>query len=144
MGPSYAEKSVWILLAALAAGFTWYSLAHIDALVAGSLGFDDMLGGLIALVILITVVEVAYHVVLGIESARDGVDSSMLTDERDSLIATRSERFASFVLSVGAVAGIFSAAFLSPILTAHVLLAALVLAECIKLVAQLVYYRQGV
>ncbi len=145
MEQSYAEKSAWVMLATLLAAFGWYFYSHGGALMAGSLTFGDMLGAMIGLVVLIVVVEVTFHVMLGIEAAHDSRLSELTeTDERDDLIDVKSERFASYILSSGAIGGIFSAAFLSPVLTAHVLLLTLVTAEVVKLVSQLAYYRRGV
>ncbi|NNE45852.1 MAG: hypothetical protein HKN37_04245 [Rhodothermales bacterium] len=145
MEQSYAEKSAWVLLVTLLVAFGWYFYSHGGALVAGSLTFGDMLGALIGLVVLIVVVEVTFHVMLGIEAAHDSRLTELTeTDERDDLIDVKSERFASFVLATGAVGGIFSAAFLTAVMTAHVLLLALVLAESAKLISKLAYYRRGV
>ena len=94
----------------------------------------------LGLIVVIVIVETAFHTVAAIEGG--GADKTR--DERDTLIDARSDRWPSYILGGGTIWGIFASAMQPPIVTAHILLLALVLAEGAKLVTQLLYYRRGV
>lgn len=142
---SYGERSAWISLVSLILACTWYLNTYGGALIEGALGFDDLWAALIGWVILIVIVEAVCHIFMAVDDARRKKAAPGLeSDERDALIDVKSERFASFVLGGGAITGIFTAALQPPIFTAHVLLLALVLAQSLKLITQLVYYRRGI
>ncbi len=140
MGSSYTEKCAWISLLALVIASLWYLNSYIGPLVSGSLEFSDMFGAVIGLIIVIVVVETAFHTV----AAFEGGDGDRSRDERDALIDAKSDRWPSYILGGGVISGIFASAMQPPIITAHILLLALVLAEGAKLVTQLLYYRRGV
>lgn len=140
MEMSYGEKSAWVSLIALVGAFGWYVYSHAAALIDGSLSSADVPAALIALIVLIVIVELTSFAVLGLESRRK---SAIERDERDVLIDARSDRAPYVVIFAGAIAGIWTAALQSPVVTQHVLLGALVAAELVKLIGQLVYYRRG-
>ena len=138
MNASFEEKSVWIQLISLVIGLGGYFV------VAGSM----LLGGVTVLVAymplfavavaFIVAVNVAGHIALAIASRPDG------PDERDRLIAWRAESNASWILGVGVLAAIAGMIVsVGEVWVAHLLLLSLFVAEVVKDIAQLVYYRRG-
>jgi hypothetical protein len=66
-------------------------------------------------------------------------------DERDKLIELRATRIAYFILIFGVFLSIGSVLIsTTPLITAHIVLFFFILAEVVKFITQLVYYRKGV
>lgn len=109
------------------------------------------LGRLIAAVIAIIVIEIAYHIVLALESKPEA------KDERDILIESKAYRNAYVALSGGAfmvIGTVITGGLLrdpaptriivTPFMIVNLVLLFMVLAEIVKFVTQLLYYRCGV
>lgn len=144
MDLSYGEKSAWISLVTMIIACVWYANSFAGPLLTGTLGFDTLWGALIGLIILIVIIESVGHAMIASAASRDRPSSGELTDERDAAIDARTDRWPSYILGAGCIAGIFAAALQPPIFTAHVLLVALAAAEIAKLVMQILHYRRGI
>jgi hypothetical protein len=127
---TYQEKSLYGTLAAELIIFGAY-FAHTSNTYAD-------LGRLTGAIVLISVVQIAYQIVLAITSR------NRLTDERDRLIQAYSYRAAYITLVLGLIAVfvlLWTHASFSAVLLINVMFGAFVLAEVIRQAAQLVLYR---
>ena len=146
MDLSYQEKSILGSLFAMVVVYGYYFAAVLRD--ASQPEFN--LGRLVLAVIGIIVIEIVYHIVLSIEQKPEP------KDERDILIASKAYRNAYFLLATGAflviacvvMAGLARNAaptriILTPFITANLVLFFMVLAELMKFLTQLFYYRRG-
>jgi hypothetical protein len=137
---SFQEKSAIAMTGALALVYgvyfvvvaRWLSVTPADEIVYQPL----MILAIVPLVILATV----SHVILAIANPRE----ANANDERDRLIAPRSERIGGYVRAVGVFVGLVLAmAELAPFYIANALLLAWVLAELTDGATKIVLYRRG-
>jgi hypothetical protein len=150
MDLSYQEKSILGSLLAVVVVYGYYFAAVLRD--AARPEFDNgSLGRLMVAVIAIIVIEIGYHIVLALESKPEP------KDERDILIESKAYRNAYFLLATGAglivtwviVAGLVrdvapTRVILTPFILVNFVLFAMVLAELVKFLTQLFYYRWGV
>ena len=148
--PSFQEKSVWGSFLALA-GFSVYYFASVFGMYRSEAGVDtDRVGDLgISLLVGLIVIEIVYHAVIA------GSSGSAESDERDHWIETRASRNAYIALGIGTFALVVHLLVgeawgsppypeaVAPFGMANLLLLALVLAELVKYISQIVYYRAG-
>ena len=149
MDLSYQEKSILGSLLAMVVVYGYYfasALRHID-----HVAFDSAsIGRLMFTVIAIIVIEIVYHIILAIESRPEP------KDERDVLIECKAYRNGYFALATGAflvIGGVIMAVLardaaptriiVTPFLIVNLVLLFMVLAELVKLLTQLFYYRRG-
>jgi len=148
MDMSYQEKSILGSLLAMVVVYGYYfaSVLH-DARPE----FDGgSLGSLVFAVVAIVVIEIVYHIVLALESKPEP------KDERDILIDCKAYRNAYFLFATGAflvmawviMAGLARDAaptriMVTPFLMVNAVLLVMVLAELMKFLTQLFYYRRG-
>lgn len=138
---SYREKSAYISLATHAAVFGTYFFMLWRA-------WDDRIGqglsiGLLAAaVIALIVIAATLAIVAALLSPKEANASS---DERERMIDLKAERIASYTLSTGVVC-LIGALLIgwNSFLVANLLLAAMVISELVKAIAQIVYFRAGV
>ena len=146
MDLSYQEKSILGSLLAMVVVYSVYFAGTLRDL--GRPEFNGSnLGRLIFTVIAIVVIEIVYHIVIAIQG---GVERK---DERDILIESKAYRNAYFTLASGAgmvvtyfiVAGLAGATRipLTPFLAVNAMLLFMVIAELMKSLTQLFYYRRG-
>jgi hypothetical protein len=135
---SFEERSIWIQLTSVAVGLGAYVIA------AGRMLYDgiDLLAAYMPLfaiaVVFIVAVNVAGHIAAAIASRPEG------RDERDRLITWRAESNSSWILGVGVIVAIIGLiAPIGEVWIAHLLLLSLFVAEVVKDLNQLVYYRRG-
>ena len=146
MDLSYQEKSILGSLITIVVVYGYYFAAVLRD--AGQPEFN--LGRLVLAVIAIIVIEIVYHIVLAIEQKPEP------KDERDILIASKAYRNAYFLLATGAflviacvvMAGLARDAaptriIVTPFITVNLVLFFMVLAELMKFLTQLFYYRRG-
>jgi hypothetical protein len=144
MDLSYQEKSILGSLLAMVVVYGYYFAAVLRD--ASQPEFN--VGRLVLAVIAIIVIEIVYHIVLAIESKPEP------KDERDILIASKAYRNAYFLLATGAflviacviMAGLARDAariIVTPFITVNLVLFFMVLAELMKFLTQLFYYRRG-
>jgi len=149
MDMSYQEKSIVGSLLAMLLVYGYYFAAVLRNVGQPEFAASG-LGRLILAVIAIIVIQVVYQIVLALESKPEP------KDERDILIEAKAYRNGYFAFATGAflVIGVVIAAGLArdatptriivtPFLLVNLVLLFMVLAEVVKLVTQLLYYRRG-
>jgi hypothetical protein len=135
---SFREKSAWISLIIHIVIFGGYFLSLADAWDhpgRGPLG----VGLLIGAVVLLVLNSIALNAAVALWSPKE---AEAPADERERLINLKAERIASYVLS-GNVILLIGALLVNwdGFLVANLLLAAMVISEVTKAVAQIVYFR---
>jgi hypothetical protein len=138
----FREKITWVSALTMALVYGWYFWTVLPLLRAGQasvLHFGLLLQGtIIALVVL----QVSFIVAVAALAPRDAQASE---DEREKLIALKGTRAAYFVLVAGAllasVGGIFF--HTGSVLLGNAILLAVVAANLVKDVTQIVHYRLG-
>lgn len=139
MNASFEEKSVWIQLTSLVVSLGAYFLVAGQLLTAGVDALPVYVPLFVAAVVVIVVINVAGHIVVAL------IDPSERADERDRLIGWRAESNASWLLAVGVILAICLLIMsVEAVWVAHLLLLSLFVAEVVKYVLRLVYYRRGV
>lgn len=138
---SFREKSAWIALIAYGVVFGgyFYNLWQgWDARYSQGLSLGLMIGAVVMLVI----ITVGLTIVATFFNPRA---ANAPADERETLIELKAERIASYTLSVGVVC-LIGALLMgwSGILVANLLLAAMVISEIVKALAQITHFRAGV
>jgi hypothetical protein len=134
MTAPFQEKSAIGSLLITLVAFGYY----IHATLTSPLSRGDTIALIIGVVVLVVIAEVIYHVLIAVSGETE-------TDERDLLIDARAERFASFALATGVIGTIWHALSHEPsTTTVHLLVVSLAVAEVIKRISQIVYYRRGV
>ena len=150
MNLSYQEKSILGSLLAVVVVYGYYFASVLRDLSHPEFGAGNV-ARLILAVVAIVVIEIVYHIVLALESKVEA------KDERDILIECKAYRNAYFLLATGAflvIACVILADLLrepaptrivmTPFLTVNLVLFFMALAELMKFVTQLFYYRRGV
>ncbi|MEO6213405.1 MAG: hypothetical protein ABIP65_07235 [Vicinamibacterales bacterium] len=138
IGASFEERSVWVQLLGLTMVLGGYFFVAWQMLSQGVIVLAAYAAVFAVSVGMMVVVLVAGHTAVAIASRPNG------RDERDRLIQWRAESNSGWLLATGVLAGITCMVLSLPnVWTAHLLLASLFVAEMLKLVLQLVYYRRG-
>jgi hypothetical protein len=149
MDLSYQEKSILGSLLATVVVYGYYFVGALRSIGEGDLS-SVHLGRLIFAVVAIIAIQIVYHIVLSVEG---GVERK---DERDILIECKAYRNGYFSLATGAflvIGCVIMAALagdpagtritVTPFLIVNLVLLFMVLAELVKLLTQLFYYRRG-
>jgi hypothetical protein len=150
MDLSYQEKSI---LGNLLATLVVYGYYFANALSRAAQAESNALkiGRLIFTVIAIVAIQIVYHIILALEAKPEP------KDERDVLIECQAYRNGYFVLNIGAFLVIQRVIMAiqaldvspttrnisTPFLVVNLMLLFMVLAELVKLLTQLFYYRRG-
>jgi hypothetical protein len=139
---TFREKSYWASL--LIMSFVWinYFLRIQPALVDGSITRADSAGLFAGALATLIILEIVVHVALAVTDTKT---ANQPGDERDAAIGHKSANFAGRVLGfcvvlIGALAMFGN---VSSVLTANLLLLALVLSQCVDYALSLFYYRRG-
>jgi len=139
MSASFEEKSVWIQLGALVV------FGGVYGAMAGKLlasGVREMPAFAVIFMVAVVVMVVLMIVAYAIAAFSGRQDAA---DERDRLIAWRSEHNSGWVLAVGVFAAVTCMVMgLDDVWTANLLLGSLFLSEGLGFVLRLRYYRKGV
>lgn len=143
---SYQEKSIFGSLFALIVAYGSY----FSAMVRHWGDETGSLGRLVLAVVVIVMIETVYNIVLAVDS------KPQPKDERDTMIASKAYRNAYFFLYFGAgtimtcalgLAAIDGAApmrfTVTPFVILNTVLLLMVVAELVKFLTQLFYYRRG-
>ncbi len=150
MDLSFREKSILGSLIALVI-VSFFYVTKVTALADTGEPIDPwaLMWVAVMTVIALIVIEATYQGIIAVRSRPEAAD------ERDRLIDSRADQIGYRVLSVGAVLAMGQAFMTtiepsslngyvaSPLMTVHILLGALVLAEVVSDVARLVFYRRG-
>jgi len=137
---SFREKSAWIALVAYGVVFGGYFVTLAqgwDERWARGLSVGLMFGAVVALVI------IAASLTIGAAMLNPRAANAP-ADEREQLIDLKAERIASYTLSTGVV--LLIGALLmgwNGYLVANLLLAAMVVSELVKAIAQIIAHRRG-
>lgn len=138
MNASFEEKSVWIQLIGTAVSLGLYFVVAGLMLSSGINVLPAFVPVFAVAVVLIVVINAAGHIVAALVSRPEG------RDERDRLIGWRAESRSSWILGAGVVLAIMCLIVsIDSVWVAHLLLLSLFVAEVVKNVFQLVYYRRG-
>ncbi|QOJ01118.1 MAG: hypothetical protein HRU70_11690 [Phycisphaeraceae bacterium] len=139
MNASFEEKSVWIQLGAMVLGLGTYFVIAVGMLAAGQRDMSAFAALFIVSVgAMILLMSVAYALVLfaGKPEGRD---------ERDRLIAWKSEHRSSWIIAAGVLGAVSCMTLgVENVWTANLLLLSLMVSEVAGFVLQIVYYRRGV
>ena len=137
---SFREKTAWIELITYGVVFGGYFFTlwqAWDELYARGLVIGLTVGAIVVLVIM----AVTLTAVVALFTPKE---ANAPADERETLIDLKAERIASYALSTGVVCLIGGLlAGMNGILIAVLLQASLVIAELVKVIAQIAYFRLG-
>lgn len=141
---SFQEKSAISMLLIMVVAYAWYFLKVFALAEAGPVDTATIAPLMFGMIIGVVVLSIIAHILItGVASARGDQDVDA-TDERDKLIEMSANSKSSYILAVGALAAMGMALYDHPqFVIAHVLLAALVLSEVIKLSLKIFFYRRG-
>lgn len=138
MNASFEEKSVWIQLTSLLVSLGTYFVIAGHLLSSGIDVLPVYVPLFIVAVVVIVLVNITGHIVVAV------ADGSTNRDERDRLIGWRAESHSSWILGGGVILAILCLILsVEAVWVAHLLLLSLFVAEVVKYVLQLVYYRRG-
>jgi len=139
MGRSFEEKSVWIQLVCMILGLGTYFIFAGNMISNGVRDMPAFAALFMVATALMVILLVAGIIVAAVASKPEG------RDERDRLIAWRSEHNSSWVMAVGVFGAVTCMVLgIDNVWTANLLLLSLGLSEVLGFVLRLVYYRRGV
>jgi len=147
MDVSFQEKSAAISLVAVLAVYGYYF--YFVFLGAGPASPEEMLFWMVGLVVVLVIVQVAFHIVVAVLNPRE---ANAAEDERERLIALKAYRVSYLLMSAGALVVLGRILFGSVVEPeqvtllgiANLLLFALVLAEVGHYAAAIYHFRRGV
>ncbi len=139
MSASFEEKSVWIQLGAMSISLGVYFVLAARMLGSGVREMSVFAAlFLVAVVVMVVLMIVAYGVAALLRKPE-------MRDERDRLIAWKSEYRSAWLTAVGILAAVTCmVAGVNNVWTANLLLLSLALAEILGFILQIVSYRRGV
>lgn len=137
---SFREKSAWasLLIYGVVFGGYFFTLWRAwDDSYGQGLSIGLMIGAVVALIL----VAIVLNIVLALFHPKG---ANAPADERETLIDLKAERISSYVQSTGVVC-LIGALLMgwNAFLVANLLLASLVIAELVKAIAQIAYFRRG-
>lgn len=137
---SFREKSAWIALITYGVVFGGYFFTlwqAWDASYAQGLSIGLLVGAVVGLIIVAVVLNTA----LALFHPKT---ANAPADERETMIDLKAERIASYTLSIGVIC-LIGALLMgwNAFLVANLLLASMVIAELVKALAQIAYFRAG-
>ena len=138
---SFREKIHWVAFLSLLAGFGWYFLNYPWAVANTKIGMLTSVWMLIPVTIIFLIPMIAGTVYFAIRSPKE---ANLKEDEREKIIHLKGTHAAYYPLVLGVWANIF--AMINGLIygwSVNILMATLVLAELVRVGAQLVYYRKG-
>jgi hypothetical protein len=138
---SFREKMHWVALVGLVLGFGWYFLFYPWAIANTQAGVWAAVGMLIPVTIIFLIPMIAGTAYFAIRTPKE---AHLKEDEREKVIHLRGTHAAYYPLVLGIWTNVFALINgLSYGWSVNILMATLVLAELIRVGAQLYYYRQG-
>lgn len=151
MDLSFQEKSIWVSVVTIVVVFAYYFASLFGA--PEVMTPIETVVRFIGAVAILVIIEIVLHVLIAVMDVK-GAEAHGEVDERDRLVVNKASRNAYFVLciSVFALIGHFIASEMmnyagpdvTPIMSANLLLLAIVLAEIVNFSSQLFYYRRGI
>ncbi|WP_066649448.1 MULTISPECIES: hypothetical protein [Sphingomonas] len=138
---AFREKIHWVAFASLAAAFGWYFLAYPWSIVDRPAGVAAVAGMLVPVTIVIIGSMSIAAAALAIRAPRE---AHLKEDEREQIIHLKGTHAAYYPLVLGAWANLFSIFHhFSSAMQLNILIATVVIAELVRVGAQLYYYRRG-
>lgn len=138
---TFVEKSTLTMTLVLVVVFGWYFALALGPVAASPDRQGAFTGLVLAATVVLAILAAVSHIVLALLFHRQ---ANTAHDERDRLIALRSERLGGYILATGVFGGIVLAMLeTTPFWIAQALLACWVLAEVSEGVAKLLLYRRG-
>jgi hypothetical protein len=139
MNLSYREKSIWGSLITTLAVYGYYFAGVFSSSRPSQINRMALVQ-LMSAVVVIVAIEVAYHIVIAVGSRVEP------KDERDILIEGRAYRNAYFLLVayLFMLMGTMVLFGMTPFLTVNLMLFSVVMAEIVKSLTQLFFYRRGI
>ncbi|MEL6368509.1 MAG: hypothetical protein AAFR91_08880 [Pseudomonadota bacterium] len=139
MNAGFEEKSAWVQFGALVLVLGSYFLAATKMYSAGVNDIRAYVPVFSISVVLLVVTLIAGNIVAIATSKSDQAD------ERDRMIAWRSEYLSSWVMGLGIIGAITAMVFkINTVLIAHGLLASLLLSTLLCMGLRILFYRRGV
>jgi hypothetical protein len=136
MDLSFQEKSLWLMLVSLVAGFGFYFVTVLPMDAANVMPQQVVLFAVA--VVMLVILQIAGHIVIAL------VDRRTETDERDRLIELKGTRNATYVLATGVFFALCAAIMTEGnFIFTHLLLGFWVLAQLVEIGSQLFLYRRG-
>lgn len=135
---SFREKSAWISFLSILLVFGIY-FSGIGMAMAGRVEYSDVVRLFFKLVGLFIVLEIVLHAIVAVCAPRE----ARREDERERLIGLKADRVAAYVLSIGALVGIFPIHLGANVRDlAHAVLLAIVIAHLAKYATAIVLHRR--
>lgn len=136
---SFEEKSVWIQLVGMLLALGAYFLIAGQMAIAGQRAMPAYAAVFMVAVGAMVIFLIVVHTLAAI------VAKPEQSDERDKLIAWRSEHNSSWLAAVGILTAVTCLVFeVQSVWTANILLLSLALSQVLGFVLQITYYRRGV
>lgn len=138
MGPSFEEKSVWVQFVGTTVALATYVWIAAAMYMRGVDRLEPYTAVFAISVVWLVIILIVGHILAAVTGKHED------EDERDRLIAWRSESNSSWVLGVGVLAALACMVGSVPeVLTAHVLLLSLYASQLMQYGFQILYYRRG-
>jgi hypothetical protein len=138
---SFREKIHWVALVGLVLGFGWYFLSYPWVIANTQAGVWAAVGMLIPVTIIFLIPMIAGTAYFAIRTPKE---ANLKEDEREKVIHLKGTHAAYYPLVLGIWANVFALVNgLSFGWSVNILMATLVVAELIRVGAQLYYYRRG-
>lgn len=136
---SFREKSAWISFFSILLVFGIY-FSGIGMAMAGRIDYSDVVRMFFKLVGLFIILEIVLHVLVAVRAPHEARTPE---DERERLIGLKADRVAAYVLSIGALVGIFPIHLGANVRDlAHAVLLAIVVAHLAKYATAIVLHRR--
>lgn len=141
MPTSFQEKSLWLVMLSLIAGFIWY-FSHALQIKSEQLLAPHIVL-FVVMVVFVIIAQIVGNILFAIAHHRE-LARGVQQDERDRLIRWKAQSLASYVLGAG-VALSLAASILVPgnFVFTHVLLAFWAASQVLALALQLYFYQRG-
>ena len=140
---SFREKSAWISFVVVLVAFgAYFASISVDLRTSMSAGYRGApLLGLVSIIVVVTLIEVAAHIALAVRSPAEARSAS---DERERVIALMATRPAFYVLMTGAWLALGAVALGGGVwVLVQAILFAVWVAELTRFGMQIYYYRRG-
>jgi Ca2+/Na+ antiporter len=137
---SFREKVAWASLFAHIVVFGWYFTDFAQNWTARIVSSDHGLGQMVGAIIALVLLSIAIAIAAIVSTPKDDIRPQY--DERERLIRLRAANITAAVVTVGVIL-VMNVLMLgwNPVLAANLLLAALVTGEIVKALAQIIQFR---
>ncbi|MBY0283632.1 MAG: hypothetical protein K2W81_06675 [Sphingomonas sp.] len=138
---TFREKIHWVAFASLAAAFGWYFLTYPWSIIDRPVGVVAVAGMLVPVTIVIIGSMSIAAAALAIRTPRE---ANLKEDEREQFIHLKGTHAAYYPLVLGVWGNLFAIFYhISAAGRLNLLIATVVIAELVRVGAQLYYYRRG-